>query len=1361
MNSHPVRKAVRQTLAYVLAWLLILGAVPFHDAGTALAFKPTEGLKGTPNDITHEKITEEAIRQLIEQENYIPGVNRITPSMRKAIDAIKEGNTGTDLGTDFFVSEAHATEETFSGFQNRLQLNLVRMIINLADRGRDAKPGRARQSLGTSLHTIQDFYSHSNWVEMGNYHVSNILGRGLTFPNTAGRNEPTCNDCNKCQGASCNNNVTKSKLTTAYYGLYPNSTKPSGKCSHGAKPIRVNVPNPLFPRIGPPFFTRTIVENPDTTENEPARGGISKDSLDCEDAPHSYLHRDATGVALRATKDYLVRVVKADSRMTIPKLKRLFGVGTDLAFAVDTTGSMSGDIAQVRQQLSQIVSQRRGTELEASKYVLMPFNDPDVGPITVTDDPDEFIGAIAGLRAGGGGDCPELANTGMLQALSAMDEGGELMVVTDASAIDNHLAGSVRGLAEAKDVKVNFIATGSCSPIDPDYYRTASATGGQVFVISRNEVASMTRLADFLVRPSAVEAMAVADNLAGATKNYALPVDSTVTRATFSVSGTTQATLSRPDGSPVQAGQPGVEIIRVTGSRVFADNPERGAVVFSVTSPPAGVWNVTVSGPGAVSVRVSVESPLTFPAFHFVELAGGPSHEGFARISGSPVAGTAAQATADLSAAQVQTAHFELRREDGSLVRALDLPQIPEIQGAPPEFNGGSLSKKYFGGLIVPEEQFAIYAVGTDLNGQPFQRLHPGLIKPRTVRVKAQPIGNLHPGQTTTYSFQVENLGPASVFRISATDEEGYVEGFAPVFLKLDSYETKAVTLRLRPPADAVVGTLDTITLAAQNLKSPDATNSAVVKALVEAASPVQLGAVNPTAGGDGDALIEAGETASLRVRLVNRDGTPATNVTALLATMTPGVTVTTGHSAYPEIGPSGEAENVTPFAFKLASDVPCGQDVNFVLLVRHDGLEGPVVYNFSIPTGPPAPAPGAPTAFRYEGPPAVSAGISGVDVPIEVSGLEGDLADLNVRLDSLDHQYVGPLEIKLISPQGTTITLSKEAWDSGADFRDTLLDDEGGGIPIRTILWWMEPHSGTFTPLEPLATFQGENPNGTWTLSVRDPYYYNYYTTRVNAFSLIFTTARPRPAECGTVLPQQADLSVVTAAAPDPVLSGSNVTFTTTVTNNGPGAASAVQLSSLLPAGTVFVSCAATGGGVCAGAGNDRVVTFDSLPAGASETVTIVAAADCVLPDATLLTATANVTSATPDNTPDNNSSAARFTVANPAPVISDASVDKPELWPPNHQMVAVHVNYNVTDNCGPLTNTLSVTSNEPVEGDGDGNTSPDWEVLDAHRVRLRAERSGGGAGRVYTITITSTDGAGNSSSRAVTVRVPKSRGN
>ncbi|HWS90156.1 MAG TPA: HYR domain-containing protein [Pyrinomonadaceae bacterium] len=109
--------------------------------------------------------------------------------------------------------------------------------------------------------------------------------------------------------------------------------------------------------------------------------------------------------------------------------------------------------------------------------------------------------------------------------------------------------------------------------------------------------------------------------------------------------------------------------------------------------------------------------------------------------------------------------------------------------------------------------------------------------------------------------------------------------------------------------------------------------------------------------------------------------------------------------------------------------------------------------------------------------------------------------------------------------------------------------------------------------------------------------------------------------------------------------------------------------------------------------------------------------------------------------------------------PTVSAATVDKPSLWPANHQMVDVTVNYTAEDNCG-VNCTLTVTSNEPVNGLGDGDTAPDWEVLDAHHVRLRAERSGKGTGRTYTITVTCTDAAGNTVARTATVRVPKSQG-
>jgi hypothetical protein len=89
---------------------------------------------------------------------------------------------------------------------------------------------------------------------------------------------------------------------------------------------------------------------------------------------------------------------------------------------------------------------------------------------------------------------------------------------------------------------------------------------------------------------------------------------------------------------------------------------------------------------------------------------------------------------------------------------------------------------------------------------------------------------------------------------------------------------------------------------------------------------------------------------------------------------------------------------------------------------------------------------------------------------------------------------------------------------------------------------------------------------------------------------------------------------------------------------------------------------------------------------------------------------------------------------------------------------MKNVDVDYTSTDNCpGPITCRIAVTSDEPENGTGDGDAAPDWEIIDDHNIKLRAERAGHGDGRVYTVTVSCTDQYGNTASGNKTVLVPK----
>ena len=105
--------------------------------------------------------------------------------------------------------------------------------------------------------------------------------------------------------------------------------------------------------------------------------------------------------------------------------------------------------------------------------------------------------------------------------------------------------------------------------------------------------------------------------------------------------------------------------------------------------------------------------------------------------------------------------------------------------------------------------------------------------------------------------------------------------------------------------------------------------------------------------------------------------------------------------------------------------------------------------------------------------------------------------------------------------------------------------------------------------------------------------------------------------------------------------------------------------------------------------------------------------------------------------------------------------SVSPDVLWPANHKYVDVTATIEVSDNFDPNpTIEVSVTSNEPDNGDDDGNTINDIVIVDSTHFQLRAERSGVGTGRIYTITYTVTDACGNSTTQSVTVTVPLSQG-
>lgn len=108
--------------------------------------------------------------------------------------------------------------------------------------------------------------------------------------------------------------------------------------------------------------------------------------------------------------------------------------------------------------------------------------------------------------------------------------------------------------------------------------------------------------------------------------------------------------------------------------------------------------------------------------------------------------------------------------------------------------------------------------------------------------------------------------------------------------------------------------------------------------------------------------------------------------------------------------------------------------------------------------------------------------------------------------------------------------------------------------------------------------------------------------------------------------------------------------------------------------------------------------------------------------------------------------------------PPVVTVTANPDRLWPANHKMIPVSVQVSAQDNRDPrlVVRLESVTSSEPEDGPGDGNTQKDIEIAQDGTIYLRAERNGADAGRTYTITYRATDANGNVGFGSAKVLVP-----
>jgi len=213
---------------------------------------------------------------------------------------------------------------------------------------------------------------------------------------------------------------------------------------------------------------------------------------------------------------------------------------------------------------------------------------------------------------------------------------------------------------------------------------------------------------------------------------------------------------------------------------------------------------------------------------------------------------------------------------------------------------------------------------------------------------------------------------------------------------------------------------------------------------------------------GNGDGVIDPGETITMPVSLSNSGVAAVTSVSgALTSNRADLVRITTPMAAFPDILPGQTGSSVTPdFRYTISPTASCGVGVLFEVATHSS--EGAGSTFFPVDIGKMRlveSAPGLP-----------------VDIPKQTAGLVSTLDvaepfaidDVHVTV-IIEHEDIGELVVELTSPQGTTVVLHDRSRAGFADLSaiyDLELPPDGPGS---------------------MSDFDLEPAQGTWSLTVRD----------------------------------------------------------------------------------------------------------------------------------------------------------------------------------------------------------------------------------------------------------------------------------
>ncbi|XP_028823701.1 hemicentin-1 isoform X1 [Denticeps clupeoides] len=377
-----------------------------------------------------------------------------------------------------------------------------------------------------------------------------------------------------------------------------------------------------------------------------------------------------------------------------------------LAFVFDVTGSMYDDLVQVIEGASRILE----TSLSRPRrplhnFALVPFHDPEIGPVTITTDPKKFQYELKELYVQGGGDCPEMSIGAIKIALEISLPGSYIYVFTDARSKDYKLAHEVLQLIQQKQSQVVFVLTGDCDdrthPGYKVYEEIASTSSGQVFHLDKKQVNEVLKWVEEAVQSSKVHLLST-DHHGAESHTWQLPFDPSLKELTVAMSGPApNIEIRNPLGKQIGASDGLTELLHIPNS----------ARVINLKDPQPGMWSIKTSSSGRHSIRITGLSTIDFRA----GFSRKPTLD-FKATSSRPVQGIPTFILLNTTGLShpARPDRLELLSIVGDVLKTLPIRFYPSRQ----PHNIWNITE-----FVPPNEAFFLRITGYDRDGFLFQRL--------------------------------------------------------------------------------------------------------------------------------------------------------------------------------------------------------------------------------------------------------------------------------------------------------------------------------------------------------------------------------------------------------------------------------------------------------------------------------------------------------------------------------------------------------------------------------------------------------------------------------------------------------------